>query len=111
MALRICWLALNSFSRALHVGQSCTIKPGQLIHVSVAFNKYIPRAKFSAEMQGRSWGTIIGQGHKDDINWANNLADILEMDLFDHSQAGLLIGQLKDFSSWYIYTFELMAPG
>jgi len=58
-------------------------------------SKYIPKANFSDEMEGKSWGTIIGKGRNDDLEWVNDLEDILEMDLLDHSLAGTLIEQLK----------------
>jgi len=58
-------------------------------------SKYIPKAIFSDEMEGKSWGTIIGKGRNDDLEWVNDLEDILEMDLLDHSLAGTLIEQLK----------------
>jgi hypothetical protein len=80
------------------VGQGRVIQPGQLIHASVAFkrgDRYTPKAEFPAGMKGKSWEAIIGQGHKDDIGWADDLKDFLEMDLFDHSQAQSLIDDLS----------------
>jgi hypothetical protein len=67
-----------------------------LIHASVAFKQanYTPRARC---LKGKSWEDIIGRGRNEDIDWARYLTDILEMDLFDHSEAGSLIARLR---SW-----------
>jgi hypothetical protein len=54
------------------------IKPGQLIHVSVAFkgNEWTPKAVLP---KGWTWDMIIGS--KANVEWSGNLRDILEMDL------------------------------
>jgi hypothetical protein len=67
-----------------------------MIHASVAFKSgYKPGAVISNEL-GYTWETINGQGRIEDITWTVPLGGILEMDLFDHSQAGIFIQKIKD---------------
>ena len=67
-----------------------------MIHASVAFKSgYKPGAVISNEL-GYTWETINGQGRIEDITWTIPLGGILEMDLFDHSQAGIFIQKIKD---------------
>lgn len=93
----IIWNLADFSYSAINKGKGRIIKPGQLIHASVAFKlqgEYTPKAIFSADMKGKSWGAIIGRGRDDDIAWANDLEDILEIDLFDPDQAVSMIKQL-----------------
>ncbi len=86
MANRYC--CLTEVFRWPHLAGIREIKPGQKIHASVAFiHNYKPKAtrlKGGAEIE---WELILGKGKKDNVDWANGLEHVLEMDLFDCSSS------------------------
>lgn len=59
--------------------------PGQTIHASVCFidKAYVPKAKFHPDFPIRDWERIVGVGMLSDTAWADQIKDVLEMDLFD----------------------------
>lgn len=72
------------------------IKPGQKIHASVSFIKgYESRAKFSPRMAEGDWGSIIEKGRRDESDWAKEIENLLELDLFDYSNVGAIIDKFK----------------
>ncbi|KAJ7202268.1 hypothetical protein GGX14DRAFT_570775 [Mycena pura] len=74
-----------------HQGKGRLIVKDQLIHASVAFKYdiYRPRARFSGfEFERQSWDTLVGKGTVNDIKWAQDWRERLEMDIFDPSLAG-----------------------
>ncbi|KAJ7140642.1 hypothetical protein C8R44DRAFT_974480, partial [Mycena epipterygia] len=68
-----------------HRGKGRVIMKDQLVHASVAFKDwtYKPRAAFSYI----PWRFLVGQGNLQDIRWAQEWRQFLEMDLFDPSLA------------------------
>jgi hypothetical protein len=69
------------------------IKQGQKIHASVAFIKgYTPQAAFA---NGFKWGRITEKGRQYGVGWARGIEDILEMDLFDHSNVKTIMEEVK----------------
>jgi hypothetical protein len=96
------------FTRVIHWGQGRLIKPGQLIHASVAFQKgYTPKADLPPEW-GLKWHDILGKGEKEDLDWTNNLRHALELDLFDHHlkmevNEGNIVELLKKLSRRALY--------
>ena len=72
------------------------IKPGQKIHASVAFiEDYKPKANFAEGMTQKTWDDILGMGKQDQISWTKEIQEILEMDLFDHSNVKTIIDELE----------------
>ena len=72
------------------------IKPGQKIHASVAFiEDYKPKANFAEGMTKKTWNDILRKGKQDQISWTEKIQDILEMDLFDHSNVKTIIDKLE----------------
>jgi hypothetical protein len=72
------------------------IKPGQKIHASVAFiEDYEPSANFAEGMTLKTWDDILRKGRQDEISWAKEIEEILEMDLFDHSNVTTIINELE----------------
>jgi hypothetical protein len=72
------------------------IKPGQKIHASVAFiEDYEPKANFAEGMTLKTWDDILRKGKQDEISWTKEIQEILEMDLFDHSNVKTIIDELK----------------
>lgn len=72
--------------------------PGQKIHASVSFiRNYKPQATFAKGMTEKGWDAIAGKGRRDGVDWANEIKEIMEMDLFDHSPANvkLIIEEIK----------------
>ncbi|KAF8873815.1 hypothetical protein BD779DRAFT_1451418 [Infundibulicybe gibba] len=95
-----CRLILNlakTISRRFHLADPRIIKPGQKIHASVAFvgSGYHPKAKFSKEAPKNQWNHIVGKGNKWNPEWAHGLGDLLELDLFDHSDIPNIMGNLS----------------
>jgi hypothetical protein len=67
------------------------IKPGQKVHASVAFiSNYKPKATHLKGEAGIEWKRILGKGVKDNVDWANERQ--VEMDLFDYSNAAMIVG-------------------
>jgi hypothetical protein len=86
--------------RRPHRGKGRVIREGQKIHASVAFKngyRYTPQAISPEGFP--SWYRIVGTGQMDDIAWAKDLNDIIEMDLFDFTEAGSMMTQLKNPAS------------
>jgi hypothetical protein len=87
---------LIDYVRWPHMGKGRVIKPGQKIHASVAFiQSYEPRATFSDDVEGGSWLRILTQGRRDSIEWANEIKDLLELDLFDHTRLKILLDGIE----------------
>ena len=78
------------------MGKGRVIKPGQKIHASVAFIQgYEPRATFSDDVERGSWLRILTQGRPDRIDWANEIKDLLELDLFDHTRLKFILDDIE----------------
>jgi hypothetical protein len=74
------------------------IKPGQKIHASICFiHGYTPQAIFAKGVTEKGWDNIAGIGRQGSVEWAGEIKEIMEMDLFDHSPANvkLLIEEIK----------------
>jgi len=75
------------------------IKPGQKVHASVAFihGNYKPKATLRRSGAEIEWERILGKGNKDNVDWADGLQHLLEMDLFDYSNgAAITVGLAKN---------------
>jgi hypothetical protein len=77
--------------------QGRVIKPGQKIHASVPFieKNYKPKANFADGMTRKTWDDILRKGKQDEISWAKEIEEILEMDLFDHSNVTTILNELE----------------
>lgn len=74
-----------------HVAKGRVIKPGQMIHASVAFiNNYKPKANLS-QLTENGWDDILRKGRPDRIDWADELEGLLEMDLFDYANVDTIM--------------------
>lgn len=85
------------------MGRGRVIVEGQRIHASVAFKQcdYLPKAKGATD--DIPWKSLIGkglteQGTVEDISWAHNFHNLLDMDLFDPSYVEEIIRQFKNLS-------------
>ncbi|KAF8870032.1 hypothetical protein BD779DRAFT_623270 [Infundibulicybe gibba] len=88
---------LDSTHRQFHLASPRIIKPGQKIHASVAFagTKYRPKAKFQ-KVGSENWDNILGRGGVGSLEWAHALGDLLELDLFDHSDIPTIMSDLNN---------------
>jgi hypothetical protein len=80
------------------MGAGRVIVPGQLIHASVAFKHkdYRPRATFLGNNNPLDWASFVGQNiETSNLDWAAELRDQVEMDLFDASFTVEAIKELK----------------
>jgi hypothetical protein len=86
------------------------IKPGQKIHASVAFKKdYIPKAKFANDVK-QDWSSILRKGEREGIGWAKEIEEILELDLFDHSNILTIINEIEqDLTNPLVGRLEFLA--
>ncbi len=81
------------------MGRGRLIVPSQLIHASLAFKQdYIPSAVFFGNTKA-AWKPLIGIGNVEDLSWADEWQDLLEMDLFDHSVAQVAMQELQSLRS------------
>lgn len=88
------------------------IKPGQKVHASVAFiHGSKPKATLRKSEAGIEWERILRKGEKDSVVWAHGLQHLLEMDLFDHSNAAIIIGLAKNdiHNTFFIGRLQFMA--
>ncbi|PBK89645.1 hypothetical protein ARMGADRAFT_935529 [Armillaria gallica] len=89
----------ESTTRKPHLGRGRSIVPSQLIHASLAFKQdYTPSAVFIGTTKA-AWKPLIGIGNVEDLSWADEWQDVLEMDLFDHSVAQVAIQELQSLRS------------
>ncbi len=88
------WLTKISTSFP-HLGGGRLIVPSQLIHASLAFKKdYTPSTVFFGTTKA-AWEPLIGIGNVEDLSWADEWQDVLEMDLFDQSVAQVAMQELQ----------------
>ena len=89
----------NEAFRWPHLAGARKIKPGQKVHASVAFihGNYKPKATLQRSGAEIEWERILGKGNKDNVDWADGLQHLLEMDLFDYSNgAAITVGLAKN---------------
>jgi len=73
-----------------HLWKGRVIKKGQKIHASVAFKRnYTPKAKFAHDVK-QDWSNILGKATPENLSWVGGMEDILEFDLFDHSNVNVI---------------------
>ncbi|KIM73856.1 hypothetical protein PILCRDRAFT_14925 [Piloderma croceum F 1598] len=78
-----------------HLAKGRVIQPGQKIHASVAFIRdYQSEATFGEGMRNE-WRDIVNSGKQDNVEWTKAIKGILELDLFDHSEAKISIERFK----------------
>jgi hypothetical protein len=53
----------------------------------------MPKATF--EEENKLWSLILGKGRRDEVDWANGVENMLELDLFDFSDVAPIINQIK----------------
>ncbi len=54
---------------------------------------------FSGDKKKTDWKPLIGIGNVDDLSWADEWQDLLEMDLFDQSVAQVTMRELQSLRS------------
>jgi len=79
-----------------HLAGVREIKPGQKVHASVAFIhcNYKPKATLLKSETEIEWEHILSRGEKDNVDWADGLQHLLEMDLFDYSSGAAITVEL-----------------
>jgi hypothetical protein len=85
-------------ARLPHLGKGRMIRPGQMIHASVAFKppSYRPKATLSGGLGHLQWNDLIATAKIGDLRLSDNWQGNLEMDLFDHSTAAGMFKVLEN---------------
>ncbi|KAJ7488829.1 hypothetical protein FB451DRAFT_1024522, partial [Mycena latifolia] len=90
---RLTYKKLDEVTRTPHRGAGRIIVPGQRIHISIAFTKpYAPRAEFLSDTH-IEWASLVGK--EMDLVWSSQLANDIELDLFDASFMIEAVDQLR----------------